>query len=96
MAKKRDEDLLRQNLGLLPFKTCPKCNVLIEKYAGCNAVKCTQCNIAFCWRCNVTDPVDGKFDFTGRFFSFSKSNFILAHPHFYDKSTPCFGKTFDS
>lgn len=61
MAKQRDEKLLRDNLGLLPFKKCPKCTVLIEKYAGCNAVKCTQCTIAFCWLCDKTDPVDGEF-----------------------------------
>jgi hypothetical protein len=63
MAKQRDEDSLKQNLGLLPYKKCPKCNVLIEKYAGCNAVKCTQCSIAFCWLCSTTDPVDGKLNF---------------------------------
>lgn len=65
MAKQRDEQLLKENLGLLPFKKCPNlnCNILIEKYAGCNAVKCTQCSIAFCWLCNATDPNDGKLNF---------------------------------
>lgn len=62
MAKQRDEELLTHNLGLLPYNKCPKCSVLIEKYAGCNAIKCTQCGIAFCWLCNATDPVDSKFD----------------------------------
>ncbi len=63
MDKQRDEQLLKENLGLLPFKKCPKCSVVIEKFAGCNAVKCTQCGIAFCWLCCTTDPVDGKFYF---------------------------------
>ncbi len=64
MVKRRDEELLKENLGLLPIKQCPKCTVLIERIAGCNAMKCTQCGIAFCWLCYATDPVDGKFNFT--------------------------------
>ena len=64
MAKRRDEEVLKENLGLLPIKRCPnpKCSVLIEKIAGCSAIKCTQCEIAFCWLCNMTDTVDGKFN----------------------------------
>jgi len=93
MDKRRDEQLLKENLGLLPFKKCPKCSVVIEKFAGCNAVKCTQCGIAFCWLCCTTDPVDGKFYFI--VFCYVKNlNFFLAHSHFQDKSKPCFGKTF--
>lgn len=60
LEKEREERLLNENLGNLPFKKCPKCKVLIEKYAGCNAVKCTNCSIAFCWLCNFIDPVDGE------------------------------------
>ncbi len=63
IAKQRDEELLKENVGLLPIKKCPKCTALIEKIAGCNAIKCTQCQIAFCWLCNMTDPNDGKFYF---------------------------------
>ncbi|CAF1394380.1 unnamed protein product [Rotaria sordida] len=75
LSKLRDEELIIENLGILPIKQCPGCKALIEKYAGCNAVRCTRCTIAFCWLCNATDPVD-------------------AHPHFHDKSSPCYGKTF--
>jgi hypothetical protein len=60
LAKLRDEELLVENLGKLPMKQCPGCKILIEKYSGCNAVKCTKCTTAFCWLCNVTNPTDGK------------------------------------
>ncbi|CAF1370563.1 unnamed protein product [Rotaria sordida] len=44
--------------GKLSHKPCPKCRTPIDKYAGCNAVRCTLCNIQFCWRCSATDDVD--------------------------------------
>ncbi|CAF1597802.1 unnamed protein product [Rotaria magnacalcarata] len=45
--KEQDAVLLKRNLGDLPYMHCPKCQTFIEKYAGCNAMKCTQCNLAF-------------------------------------------------
>ena len=86
LAKRRDEQLLSDNLGLLPFKKCPKCGVLIEKYAGCNAVKCTQCSIAFCWLCSMTDPVDGKSNFVVndrkiQYLNFSSTRTFLRQIH---------------
>ncbi|CAF0826915.1 unnamed protein product, partial [Didymodactylos carnosus] len=56
--KDKDDELLRINLGSLGFKCCPNCEILIDKYEGCNSVKCKQCDTAFCWLCKYTDPVD--------------------------------------
>jgi len=33
------------------FQTCPKCNYVIEKIDGCNAVTCASCLTAFCYYC---------------------------------------------
>ncbi|KAL1744352.1 hypothetical protein HDZ31DRAFT_38855 [Schizophyllum fasciatum] len=33
------------------YKRCPKCQVLIEKTAGCNHMECLSCHAHFCWRC---------------------------------------------
>ncbi|CAF3837837.1 unnamed protein product [Rotaria sp. Silwood1] len=52
----------------LPYKRCPKCQTLIEKYAGCNAMKCTQCNLAFCWVCTLTDEDDVHFHYNDKNF----------------------------
>lgn len=94
LNKKRDEDLLTENLGLLPIRKCPKCRVLIEKIAGCNAMKCTQCTVAFCWLCDMMDPNDGKFNMTMFLLYIKFECLYLAHPHFMDKLKPCYGKTF--
>eukprot|EP00469_Lotharella_globosa_P008458 CAMPEP_0167786620 /NCGR_PEP_ID=MMETSP0111_2-20121227/8911_1 /TAXON_ID=91324 /ORGANISM="Lotharella globosa, Strain CCCM811" /LENGTH=609 /DNA_ID=CAMNT_0007678057 /DNA_START=60 /DNA_END=1886 /DNA_ORIENTATION=- len=32
-------------------KTCPKCNVRIEKNRACNHMHCTKCGHHFCWLC---------------------------------------------
>jgi len=32
-------------------KTCPKCQVRIEKNRACNHMHCTKCNHHFCWLC---------------------------------------------
>eukprot|EP00467_Chlorarachnion_reptans_P022293 CAMPEP_0114494500 /NCGR_PEP_ID=MMETSP0109-20121206/4686_1 /TAXON_ID=29199 /ORGANISM="Chlorarachnion reptans, Strain CCCM449" /LENGTH=587 /DNA_ID=CAMNT_0001671543 /DNA_START=350 /DNA_END=2110 /DNA_ORIENTATION=- len=32
-------------------KTCPKCNVRIEKNKACNHMNCTKCGHHFCWLC---------------------------------------------
>jgi hypothetical protein len=36
-------------------RSCPKCNVLIEKESGCNRIQCTQCEINFCFKCGFMD-----------------------------------------
>ncbi|CAF1265906.1 unnamed protein product [Rotaria sordida] len=61
--ERKEKALLEKNLGKLPFKKCPKCQTLIEKFAGCNAMKCTQCTIAFCWQCLFTDDNDVHYHF---------------------------------
>ncbi len=85
LAKQRDDQLLIDNLGNLPIKKCPKCSTLIEKFAGCNAVKCTQCSIAFCWLCDYTHPTDGK-----HFISSVKQNrnILIGHLFFSYSSWP--------
>ena len=61
LHEEKDENvILEYNLGKLPHKPCPKCRTPIDKYAGCNAVKCTLCNIHFCWQCGATDAIDSK------------------------------------
>jgi len=61
--ERKSKVLLKNSLSKLPSKHCPKCQTLTEKYAGCNAMKCTQCTIAFCWRCSLTDNEDGECRF---------------------------------
>jgi hypothetical protein len=61
--ERKSKVLLKNSLSKLPSKHCPKCQTLTEKYAGCNAMKCTQCTIAFCWRCSLTDNEDGECQF---------------------------------
>ncbi|CAF1472638.1 unnamed protein product, partial [Rotaria sordida] len=59
LHKEKNEDaILQYNLGKQSYKPCPKCRTPIDKYAGCNAVRCTLCNIQFCWRCQATDEID--------------------------------------
>ncbi|KAI8930446.1 hypothetical protein NX059_012397 [Plenodomus lindquistii] len=35
----------------LGFKSCPNCNVQIEKVAGCDHMTCGRCQHEFCWIC---------------------------------------------
>jgi hypothetical protein len=37
-------------------KSCPKCEVLIERAEGCNHVTCTRCRAHICWVCLRTFP----------------------------------------
>ncbi|UJR32555.1 hypothetical protein I4U23_020016 [Adineta vaga] len=61
----KDEDtILAYNLGKLSYKYCPKCRTPIDKYTGCNAVRCTLCDTQFCWRCLTTDDTDIHRHFT--------------------------------
>ena len=34
------------------WKTCPGCNHLIERHAGCLHMVCSRCQTAFCYRCS--------------------------------------------
>jgi ATP-dependent RNA helicase DHX8/PRP22 len=73
--ERKEKALLKKNLGDLPYKHCPKCRTLIEKYAGCNAMKCTQCGIAFCWQCSLTHDEDGERQLVKIFIRTEYSNF---------------------
>ena len=32
-------------------KRCPRCRISIEKYDGCDCVRCPNCKCKFCWSC---------------------------------------------
>lgn len=32
-------------------RPCPKCKVPIDRFAGCNHVRCAKCQNYFCWKC---------------------------------------------
>jgi len=94
--ERKDKALLKNNLGELPYKNCPKCRTLIEKYAGCNAMKCTQCAIAFCWRCSLMHDEDGEFQLANAFVRIEYPVFfILVHYHYGEKNSPCYNQCFD-
>lgn len=86
--------ILEYNLGRLPYKPCPKCRAPIDKYAGCNAVKCTLCDIRFCWRCGATDDVDSKYTFN-EIKPFYINIFLIVHNHFMDPNSPCYNLMLD-
>jgi ariadne-1 len=70
-------------------KPCPGCNAPIEKYTGCNHMKCTKCKTDFCWLClaqlnshmerhicNHYDPVKSAEDDFERRALFTASRYI--------------------
>ncbi|UJR12418.1 hypothetical protein I4U23_016594 [Adineta vaga] len=59
---KQEEGTTIHNIGGLDLKPCPSCKQVIDRYAGCNAVKC-KCGISFCWLCLKTDPIDIHYHF---------------------------------
>jgi len=38
----------QKDMGL---RKCPKCNIVMDKYTGCNHITCTKCKHEFCWLC---------------------------------------------
>ena len=56
-----DEDLLNADWIKKNSKSCPKCNVNIEKNRGCMHMTCKNCKHEFCWICmgNWKDHWDG-------------------------------------
>eukprot|EP00919_Chromeraceae_sp_WS-2016_P051988 GHVR01123199.1.p1 GENE.GHVR01123199.1~~GHVR01123199.1.p1 ORF type:complete len:574 (+),score=45.49 GHVR01123199.1:88-1809(+) len=41
-------------------RMCPKCGIRIEKYEGCNNVKCGVCRVHFCWRCHAAFETENE------------------------------------
>jgi len=35
------------------IQNCPNCNQLIEKWEGCNCIRCEQCQVKWCWACGL-------------------------------------------
>jgi len=53
-------------------KSCPKCNVRIEKNKACNHMKCANCSHDFCWLCK--GPWSGHGTSTGGYYVCNKYN----------------------
>lgn len=53
--KEKTKQLKEQYLSELALKKlskpCPYCHAPIEKYEGCNKVRCTRCGNSMCWLC---------------------------------------------
>jgi len=49
------EALEFENDDTREIKLCPKCNVIIHKYHGCDSMKCPYCRFRFCWNCLKLD-----------------------------------------
>lgn len=43
--------LICEDCSYKTIKSCPKCNVMIQKENGCSHIMCTACNTHFCWIC---------------------------------------------
>jgi len=46
-AEEKSDDWIRNNT-----RSCPRCNVNIEKNFGCLHMKCRQCGVDYCWVCS--------------------------------------------
>lgn len=42
------ESIVKDNEDM---KLCPKCNIIIERIEGCDAMRCAYCGFRFCWNC---------------------------------------------
>lgn len=51
------EQMLRQGSDL---KECPGCGAVIEKFEGCNKMKCSECLTCFCFNCGT--QTDNSYD----------------------------------
>jgi len=49
-AIKSNDDQINQELIKSKYKVCPKCQVTIDKFEGCNKVTC-RCGCIFCYIC---------------------------------------------
>ena len=47
----RDAIRLEINDEYKSIKNCPKCRIIINKFTGCDCVKCVNCRFRFCWNC---------------------------------------------
>ncbi|KAI5949003.1 hypothetical protein KGF57_005066 [Candida theae] len=51
------EQMLKQGTDL---KECPGCGAVIEKFEGCNKMKCSECLTCFCFNCGT--QTDNSYD----------------------------------
>ncbi|KAG5422242.1 hypothetical protein I9W82_001337 [Candida metapsilosis] len=51
------EQMLKQGTDL---KECPGCGAVIEKFEGCNKMKCSECLTCFCFNCGT--QIDNSYD----------------------------------
>jgi hypothetical protein len=61
-------------------QTCPSCNVLTTRNAGCNMMTCPQCDSKWCWVCYTVTPNYYKAMVNGREQMIS----VDPHIHYYE------------
>jgi len=49
--KEKNEQAFQNYQKQMGLKSCPKCQIIMNKYDGCNHITCTKCKYEFCWIC---------------------------------------------
>ncbi|KAK2191631.1 hypothetical protein NP493_48g00028 [Ridgeia piscesae] len=78
-AKQLKEDYLSEIAVKKFSKPCPHCKTPIEKFDGCNKVRCTRCCHSMCWLCGKEITSYDHFSSTacGMFGAFGQLNLLV-------------------